>query len=165
MEIMIEEVAAGLQQRLGKDNVGSHQGKCCRRWKSGWKCSEVSDAMIGEGVASGFHERKAEEGGDWRVSLWKSEIIMWPSFDILSDIIDWYNAVLCMAYYMRVPFLHRWLLSHFNGLDSWNAAMAQKSRLKMQTQGITKFCKTLSQFRPSCAALIEVMKLRASIFF
>ena len=34
-------------------------------------------------------------------------------------------------------------------LDSWDTAMAQKSRFKMQTQGITTFRKTFPQL-PGC---------------
>jgi hypothetical protein len=37
----------------------------------------------------------------------------------------------------------------YDGLDSWDTAMAQKSRFKMQTQGITKFRKTFPQL-PGC---------------
>ena len=43
------------------------------------------------------------------------------------------------------PRLHRRLLSHLDGLDSWDTAMTQMSRFKMQTQGITKFPKTFPQ--------------------
>ena len=47
------------------------------------------------------------------------------------------------------PCLHPRLLSHLDGLDSWDTAMAQKSHFKMQTQGITKFRKTFPQL-PGC---------------
>lgn len=59
-------------------------------------------------------------------------------------------TVLCTAYYMFVswqcvpiPFLI--YISPF----SWDTAMAQKSRFKMQTQGITTFRKTFPQL-PGC---------------
>lgn len=59
-------------------------------------------------------------------------------------------TVLCTAYYMYVPFPFIDVqLSHFDDLDSWDTAMAQKSRFKMQTQGITKFRKTFPQL-PGC---------------
>ena len=58
-------------------------------------------------------------------------------------------TVLCTAYYMYVPFPSSMTTFSLSGLDSWDTAMAQKSRFKMQTQGITKFRKTFPQL-PGC---------------
>ena len=78
----------------------------------------------------------------------------WPRMILLHTVFPLLATSLSMQFFARLitctfRFFHKWLLFLTSDLDSWDTAMAQKSRFKMQTQGITEFRKTFPQL-PGC---------------